>query len=223
MRIAPLLLALGACGVLATSTPAHEGSFEVVEVEPPLLFEPPAPGTYTLPPIRRVVPRSLLDTRGRPSELPGLRPDQVGVIAFVYRSCVDAEGCPLALAALRRLDRKLTAHPELASRVRLVTVSFDPARDSPARMAELRAHLDPTGDWRFLTAPNEAAIAPVLSTFGQDALRRIDPGGQETGLIGHVLKVFLVDGDRWVRNVYSAGFLDARILLNDIETVLAER
>ena len=49
----------------------------------------------------------------------------------------------------------------------------------------------------------------------------VNAEGDATGVIRHVLKVFLVDGERWVRNVYSAGFLDARILLHDTQTVLA--
>jgi hypothetical protein len=36
----------------------------------------------------------------------------------------------------------------------------------------------------------------------------------------HVLKVFLVDDQRAVRNVYSAGLLDHRLLLRDVETLL---
>ena len=34
--------------------------------------------------------------------------------------------------------------------------------------------------------------------------------------------VFLVDGASRIRNVYSTGFLDARILVNDLVTVLSE-
>jgi hypothetical protein len=37
----------------------------------------------------------------------------------------------------------------------------------------------------------------------------------------HVLKVFLVDGRRDVRNVYSTGLLDPRLVAADVETVLA--
>jgi cytochrome c peroxidase len=36
-----------------------------------------------------------------------------------------------------------------------------------------------------------------------------------------VLKVFLVDRARRVRNVYSVGFLHADLVLNDLRTVLA--
>ena len=45
--------------------------------------------------------------------------------------------------------------------------------------------------------------------------------GEATGLLSHVTKVFLVDADGRVRNVYSTGFLDHRLLLRDVETVLA--
>jgi hypothetical protein len=35
-----------------------------------------------------------------------------------------------------------------------------------------------------------------------------------------VLKIFLVDGAGRVRNIYSTGFLDVRLMLADLETVL---
>jgi cytochrome oxidase Cu insertion factor (SCO1/SenC/PrrC family) len=215
-------LSLAALLVGAEASP-RDASERTVPDELPLLFEPPAPGTYALPPIQRVSDRSLLDSAGGRSDLLGLRPDQVAVVAFIYRHCVDASGCPLALASLQRLDRKLAAHPGLSSRARLVTVSFDPKRDTPEKMAELRRWLAPKSDWRFLTGATPEEVAPALQEFGQDAVSLIGPEGHETGILRHVLKVFLVDGDGWVRNVYSAGFLDARVLMNDIETIALER
>ena len=47
--------------------------------------------------------------------------------------------------------------------------------------------------------------------------------GEAEGALRHVAKVFLIDGERRVRNVYGSGFLDARILLLDLETLLRER
>jgi cytochrome c peroxidase len=213
----------GSIGILLTaSLGAHEGHVVDVPVDgPPPLFEPPAPGTYELPPIQGVSERELLDSSGERAPLLGLRPDQVAVVSFVYRGCADADGCPLALAVLRRLDRSLAERESLAARVRMVTASFDAKNDTRGRMAELRSALAPRSDWRFLTAGGDEEIAPVLAEFGQDTLRLIGTGGEPTPLIRHVLKVFLVDGERRVRNVYSAGFLDARLLMNDLETVLA--
>ena len=39
----------------------------------------------------------------------------------------------------------------------------------------------------------------------------------------HVLKVFLVDEHRDIRNVYSTGLLDPRLVMNDLRTVLVLR
>jgi cytochrome c peroxidase len=86
-------------------------------------------------------------------------------------------------------------------------------------MATLRRNLAPASDWRFLTARDADALAPVLADFGQDMR---PAAGVAAGRIDHVLKVFLVDGERRVRNVYSAEFLDPRLLLNDARTVLRE-
>ena len=169
-------------------------------------FAVPLPGSYELPPILEVGEHRLLDERGRETPLLGLAPGEAALVSFVFLSCPDA--CPAATAELARLDALLAERPALARRVQLVTVSFDPANDPPARMAALRASLAPRGRWRFATAASQAAIAPVLADFGQDATP------------SHVLKIFLVDGQRRVRNIYSTGFLDVRLLLGDLETLL---
>jgi cytochrome oxidase Cu insertion factor (SCO1/SenC/PrrC family) len=208
--------ALCAALALARPAPAHEG--EPPQPEP--AFALPAPGSYELPPIARVPEFTLLDERGAPAPLLGLAAGQVAVVGFAYAHC--PQGCPAALAVLQRVDRALAADPALAGRVRLATVSFDPARDTPERMADLRARLRPAADWRFLTAADAPRIAPVLAAFGQDALPLVDPRGRGIGLFRHVLKVFLVDAEGGVRNVYSSGFLSPELLLVDARTVLLE-
>jgi len=218
----------GACAgfVALASLPAsaHDSGREPAPAltprETPLLYEPPPPGSYELPPIERVKPHELLDVRGRPTAVPSLQPGQVAVVSFVYADC--GQACPTALATLQRLDRTLSERADLRGRVRLVTVSFDPERDTPARMADLRSHLAPRGAWRFVTARDRRALQPVLADYGQRVMRLVDPRGAETGLLRHVLKVFLVDESLRIRNVYSVGLMDARLILNDIQTVLAK-
>ncbi|RIK93904.1 MAG: photosynthetic protein synthase I, partial [Proteobacteria bacterium] len=202
----------------AAGAPAHDAP---APAPAPLGYELPAPGSYELPPIAHVRDFQVLDERGAPAPLLGLAPDQVAVVSFVYTRCGEGRGCPAALAVVQRLDRAIAADPALAARVRLATLSFDPAHDTPERMAALRASLRPRADWRFLTAASPAAIAPVLGAFGQDALPLVGPDGESLGLFRHVLKVFLVDGRGAVRNVYSSGFLSAELVLVDARTVLA--
>lgn len=190
--------------------------------EPEPLYELPAAGSYALPPIDRVSEHVLLGSDGQPAPLLGLGPGRFAIVAFIYLGCHDAAGCPLLLAALQATDRKLAASPELRSRVRLVTVSFDPAQDGPAEMANLRRALAPRGDWQFFTGRDEAALRPVLEDFGQDAVRALTRVGPGESALRHVAKVFLVDGEGRIRNVYGSGFLDASLLERDLETLLGE-
>jgi len=178
-------------------------------------FEAPAAGSYELPPIQRVGEHSLLDVSGAEAPLLRWRPGEVTLVSFVYLSCPDS--CPTATATFAALDAAVAERSELAGRVRLVTVSFDPRRDTPERMDALRRSLAPRGRWQFATSSSEAALAPVLDDFGQDAIPSTEEGAER---IAHVLKVFLVDGEGRVRNIYSTGFLDLRLLLADLETVL---
>jgi len=184
----------------------------------------PEPGTYELPPIARVGDFALLDSTGRSAPLLGLGQGQLALVALVYSSCPSV--CPAALSVLQGVDREVAIAPDLRSRVRLVTLSFDPATDTPERMAELRERFAPRADWRFLTAKDEAAIRPVLDAFDQDTLRlhRAEEDGEErdTPWIRHVLKVFLVDDRGDVRNIYSAGLFSKELVLADLRTLLLE-
>jgi cytochrome oxidase Cu insertion factor (SCO1/SenC/PrrC family) len=189
--------------------------------EPPL-YDPPEPGSYELPVIDRVTEHWLLDSAGERAPLLGLAPGQVALVSFVYRACSDADGCPLAIAVMHGVDSALASLPDLAPRVRLVTASFDPDHDRPERMRELRESLQPGADWRFLTAADAGALAPVLADFNQDALRLRDPDGEPSARMRHVLKVFLVDHSGAVRNIYSTGLFDPQLVLNDVRTVIRE-
>jgi len=177
------------------------------------LYVAPAAGSYELPPISQVHAHELVDADGARVRFPQLAKGQVALVAFIYRGCHEAQGCPASLALLRELDRKLAADPTRASRVRLASVSFDPANDTPERMRELREMMAPMTEWGFLSAADPEALAPLLADFGQDATPL------ENGAFRHVLKIFLVDDQLRVRNVYSAGLLDPELVLADVDTV----
>jgi len=89
-------------------------------------------------------------------------------------------------------------------------------------MANLRRALAPRGDWRFFTSRDDADLRPVLEDFGQDAVRELVREGTGESALRHVAKVFLVDGEGRIRNVYGSGFLDAQILVRDVETLMGE-
>jgi len=185
-------------------------------------FTPPPPGTYTLPVIDTVHDHSLLDPQGTRVNLRSLTKNKIAVISFMYTSCADVGGCPLAAAVLHQLDHLLSQRPELARRATLLSVSFDPERDTPTRMAEVKAKLTPHTDWHFLTSATTTELQPILDDFNQPVARLTKDNGEWSGLFRHVLKVYLVDQHHNVRNIYSTGLFSAQLVLNDIETILLE-
>ena len=180
----------------------------------------PEPGSYSLPVIRRVSDHPLLDASGRETSLFVLKGRRTAVVAFVYLSCAEATGCPYSMAVLHRLDSELAADPDLSARVVLLTISFDPDRDTPEHLAELRELHRPKSDWRFATTSGQAELQPLLADFDQRVAKLHFPDGRWSGLFRHVLKVFLLDEENRVRNVYSVGFLDSDLVLNDLRTLL---
>jgi cytochrome c peroxidase len=225
---AGLVLALAAAHAAESPAPAHPpvdpGDVAYTYTAAPFTadYEPPAPGSYTLPVIERVDDHPLLDSGGRPTSLAALKRDRLAVVAFVYTTCAEAAGCPLAEAIMQRLDRRLAADPALASRVRLLTISFDPERDTPARMAAIRDAFDPKTDWTFLTTADATQLAPILADFGQPVAKLNYEDGTWTGLFRHVLKVFVLDEQNRVRNIYSTGLLNPDLVMNDVRTLAGE-
>lgn len=191
-------------------------------------YEPPAPGTYALPPIKPAVDGIVLDTRGNSRRLIEYMGQGPVVLSFIYTTCSDTRGCPLATHVLHRLAAAFRADPEISGEVRLITLSFDPERDTPEvmhRYAESVAGERPEENrhWAFLTTASRAELQPILDGYGQYVVRERDANGRETGAFAHVLKVFLIDRKHRVRNIYSTSFLYPELLMTDIRTLLLEQ
>jgi cytochrome c peroxidase len=184
-------------------------------------YAAPAPGTYELPPLGEAADGDVLDTAGRPRRLYEYLGDKVVVLSFVYRSCPDVNGCPLANFVLTGIEQRVLKDPALRDEVRLVSVSFDPAHDTPAAMRQYGASMAPQGaDWAFLTTTSEQALAPILEAYGQSVRKEVDENGKPLGTISHILRVYLIDKGKRIRNIYSSSFLHADTVTSDIQTVL---
>jgi cytochrome c peroxidase/protein SCO1/2 len=192
---------------------------------PALDYEPPAPGTYTLHRIMAAPDGEVLDLDGRPQRLRTFTRERITLLGFVYTTCVDPDGCPLAYRVFDALRHAVGDRPGLRDKVRLVTLSFDPERDTPAAMrayAGTRTTERGLGvPWHFLTTRSSRALSPLLEGFGQDVRSpRGLSNARSRSELSHVLKVFLIDRDGFVREVYSSTFLHPRTVLNDIETLV---
>jgi len=223
-RVARTAVAAAAALLVATAgsgAGADHAAHGAPEESPPR-FEAPAPGSYELPAIKRVGAFTLRDTAGRAVDTRAVMAGKIAVVSFIYTACPDRLGCPLASQTLRDLQTRLR-ETGLARQTTLVSISFDPERDHPAQLAKYAQVYDADPAlWRFLTAPSGRVLDAVLESYGQDRTPERDERGRPTGRIRHVVKVFLLDREGFVRNVYSAGFLVPELVLNDIRTVLGE-
>jgi cytochrome oxidase Cu insertion factor (SCO1/SenC/PrrC family) len=185
-------------------------------------FVPPAAGSYELPPVKRVAGFVLKDSTGRAVSTERITTGKVTVVSFIYTACPERLGCPLASLALQDLQGRLKEEG-LSHDVALLSISFDPGRDSPAQLAKYaRVYGADPALWRFMTAPSQRVLGDMLESYGQDRAPVYDDRGRFTGRYSHVLKVFLVDRAGDIRNVYSAGFLVPDLVVNDIKTVLSD-
>ena len=209
---------------LAASQQPHHDRADQPQVLAPgysaLAFPAPAAGSYSLPPLGEAADGELLDSAGAPATLHALYDGKTIVLSFIYTACPDVNGCPLATFVLSLVQRRLSFDEQLKAEVRLVTVSFDPVRDSPEVMASYgRSFKRDDIDWRFLTADSIESLEPILNSYDQAVIRDRDPDGKSVGTMSHILRVYLIDQQKNIRNIYSPSYLHPDILLADIRTV----
>jgi len=168
--------------------------------------------------------RTVLDSEGEAFDLRELFHGRISVLSFIYTRCNDPRGCPLATGMLHRPAWTVAQDPVLAEAgLQLLSLSFDPDHDTPEVMrscAESVYH-GSGSDWRFLTTGSRAALQPILRAYDQPIGTK-DDALDPFGPFYHQLRVFLIDRDGQIRNIYSLGFLDPRLVLADIRTLMLE-
>jgi cytochrome c peroxidase len=224
----PVIAAVAAtlATTLATAQPADQAAEEPQVLAPgwsELEFEPPESGSYRLPVIGQAGDGRVIDSHRGETSLHALMGEGVVVLSFIYSSCSDANGCPLATHVLAKLKARLRKSPDGTAGVRFVSLSFDPVQDTPEVMRRYGdPFVDEYLDWRFLTTTGQAELAPILDRYGQAIVQ--DPGAEDGDArsISHVLRVYLIDPRLQIRNIYSASFLHADTMFNDIRTLQGE-
>ena len=213
---------------LAAALAAAPAFAHHVELLPPLDFVPPAPGSYVLHHIMPAPEGRVLGVDGRAAPLSRYTHGGITLLGFIYTTCSDPDGCPLAYRVFDALKEAIAARHELHGKVRFVTLSFDPARDTPEVMknyAGSRAFDKGNGlRWYFLTTRSARELMPLVEGFGQDIRYSVDKStGRPVRELSHVLKVFLIDRSGSIREIYTSTFLHPQVVMNDIRTLLMEQ
>ena len=144
---------------------------------------------------------SLTDQRGQPfgtRELTG----KVWVADFIFTACQEA--CPLLSQKMAEVGRRAR---NLGPDFHLVSISVDPARDTPAALAAYggRYGANPIA-WSFLTGPAEAIEAAVVGGFkvGMGREKTSGEGAADFWQIFHGENLVLVDRELRIRGYFPA-------------------
>jgi protein SCO1 len=113
------------------------------------------------------------------------RPPRVAIVDFIYTRCNGV--CSALGSTYQQLQTKIRERG-LEDEVRLITVSFDPERDSPAALAQYAARMQAEPRlWTVATPLQPAQLPALLSTFGIVVLPAELPGEFQHNAAFHVL------------------------------------
>ena len=110
-------------------------------------------------------------------------------------------------------EKHAARQPEFRSRARYARTS--------RRLCRRRAQKKSGCEWCFVTAQSRAELESILNAYGQAVDQRSNANDPQ-GPLNHVLRVFLIDREGRIRNIYSSGTLDPRLVLADVKTLLLE-
>ena len=207
-----------------------------------LNFEAPKVGSYSLPTLGNAKNATAINTDGEAVEYHDLFKGKYTLLNFMYTRCNDVNGCPLSHLVYSKIEDLATRDPLIAENLQLISMSFDPKFDTPQQLKLLEngtEHDDHAqhGDhanhamnegesyainWKYLTTLSDEQLAPILENYGQSVIPQAGEDGEETGNFSHILRVFLIDPEMRIRNIYSVDFLHPDILINDVKTLLQE-
>jgi protein SCO1/2 len=142
---------------------------------------------------------TFVDQDGRKRAFDSLKGRTV-VLTFIYTRCPMPTFCPLMDRNFASIQRKLKAEePEAERRVHLVSISFDPATDTPPVLKKHAKTLEADPKiWTFLTGDRDE-IDQFASRFGVTVAR----AAYDERDITHNLRTAIIDPSGKVVKIYS--------------------
>lgn len=132
-----------------------------------------------------------------PFTLSGLQ-DRVKVVFFGYTFCPDI--CPLTLANMKSVSEQLTEAQR--AETSFIFVSFDPARDTPERLASYVGAFNEDFYGLYLA---DDELARVKKEYGVYAEKRVLEASQSAAdyLIDHTAFVYIIDKENNLREIFA--------------------
>lgn len=140
---------------------------------------------------------------------------KVLLVGFVFTTCSGT--CPATTHRMALVQRELKANGLLkGDQVRLVSITLDPARDTPEVLrGYMRLYDVDPASWSFLTGSADR-VGAVVKAWGMWAKQAAN------GQLDHPSRVYLVDRRGNVREIYNLDFLRPAWVVEDIRLLLKE-
>ena len=204
-------LDVGGAGTTLSAVRVLDRTEEIKELEPQSIAKPLVAG-------EAVPDFTLTDQNGRTLHLASYRGKTL-LITFVYTNCPLADFCPRMSHNFADIDKQLAANPTLYAGTHLLTVSFDPVRDTPAALrsyggAYTGRYTDEHFDHWTFAVPKQRDLASLLDFFDVGAVPR--PGGS----LEHTLSTIVVGPDGKVAKWYPGNQWTPADLLSEINKSL---
>lgn len=162
---------------------------------------------------------TLTNQFGEQVSLPGDYSGKVLIVGYVYTNCPDI--CPMITYNMRDLQREFPGEEDF----HLISISFDPERDSPEVLhSYAESYNIDQGNWSMLTGDSKE-VDEVLEKLGIATVKtptRFTEDNKAVYFIDHTDKVSLIDKKGQVRNHYLGSELDTETVIEDIKTLLTE-
>lgn len=152
---------------------------------------------------------------GKPLKSADLK-GKVLLVSFVFTTC--SGSCPATTSRLVQVQQELARQGQLKDgRVHLLSITLDPARDTPDKLRDyLKLYDADPASWTALTGSAEE-VAQTIKDWGMWA----KPAAN--GQLDHPSRIFLVDPQGRVREIYHLGFLKPSWVAEDIQLLLSEK
>jgi protein SCO1 len=140
----------------------------------------------------------LVDETGTPRRMADWK-GKVVVVTFIYTRCPFPDFCPKMDRQFKAVQTEIANDSQLRDRVALLSVSFDPAFDTPAILAARARQLGANPRiWHFATGDLDE-IDRFASSFGVSVVRE----GAGADSVTHNLRTAVIGSDGTLRTVFS--------------------
>jgi protein SCO1/2 len=142
-------------------------------------------------------------------------------ITFIYAQCPLPDYCIKMSTNFSDLANQVKGDPELKDKVRLLSISFDPARDTPAKLKQYGTgyygkDVQPDFNLWQLAVGKDTEVKKIADFFGL----RYEVDANDKTQINHSLRTAVIGPDGKVTKIFSGNDWTANDLLREMEFTL---